>query len=240
MSDNEMSDLEFGIVRAVGLFWTGREAQAEKQRLAGKLDAGLRGAVTGGGHLDGMRELLAQVFIDQGIPESDIRRKEGIELPGYYRPTKQWDLVVVSNGILVAAIELKSQVGPSFGNNFNNRTEEAIGNAADVWRAYEEGTFGSVRPWLGYVFVLEDAPGSTKPVRVKKAVFPTESIFTGGSYADRYKILCDRLVKERLYDAAWFVLSARDGRAQEPAAGLDFANMIAAIAGRVAYVRALA
>jgi len=36
------------------------------------------------------------------------------------------------------AIELKSRVG-SFGNNVNNRTEEAIGNAADIWRAYEEG-----------------------------------------------------------------------------------------------------
>ena len=29
---------------------------------------------------------------------------------------------------LVAAIESKSQVGFSFGNNFNNRTEEAIEN----------------------------------------------------------------------------------------------------------------
>ena len=48
---------------------------------------------------------------------------------------------------LVAAVELKSQVGPSFG---DNRTEEAIGNAVDVWRAYEAGTFGSVRPWLGF------------------------------------------------------------------------------------------
>ena len=55
----------------------------------------------------------------------------------FYRPTKKWDLVVIDRGMLVAAVELKSQVGPSFGNNFNNRTEEAIGNAVDVWRAYE-------------------------------------------------------------------------------------------------------
>ncbi len=231
--------LESKIAEAITGFWSGREAQAEKQRLQGKLDAGLRGAVTGGGHLDGIRELIAAVFVDQGIAASDVRRRQGIELPGYYRPTKQWDLVVVSKGVLVAAIELKSQVGPSFGNNFNNRTEEAIGNAADVWRAYEEGTFGSVRPWLGYVFVLEDTAGSAKPIKVKEAVFPSEKIFEGASYADRYRILCDRLVKERLYDAAWFVLSSKGGAVAEPANGLDFNNFVASITGRVGYVRAL-
>ncbi len=100
-ADRHLTDLESKITRAIASFWSGREAQAEKQRLAGKLDAGLRGAVIGGGHLDGIRELIADVFIAQGIPESDIRRRKGIELPGYYRPTKQWDLVVVSNGVLV-------------------------------------------------------------------------------------------------------------------------------------------
>ena len=48
------------------------------------------------------------------------------------------------------AVEFKSQVGPSFGNNFNNRTEEAIGNAEDIWTAYREGRFGRHRaPLLG-------------------------------------------------------------------------------------------
>jgi hypothetical protein len=35
-------------------------------------------------------------------------------------------------GSLVATVEVKSQVG-SFGNNFNNRVEEAIGSATDFW-----------------------------------------------------------------------------------------------------------
>ena len=75
------------------------------------------------------------LFVDNGFPRHTIKRTARIELPGFYRPTKKWDLVVIDQGKLVAAIELKSQVGPSFGNNFNNRTEEAIGNAVDVWRA---------------------------------------------------------------------------------------------------------
>ncbi|MFA7265458.1 MAG: PaeR7I family type II restriction endonuclease [Candidatus Nanopelagicales bacterium] len=239
MNTNKPTPLEAATIAAIQTFWDGRRAQANKQLEAGRVDAGLRGAVTGGGHLDGIRELIAAIFIRNGIPDSDIRRRKGIELPGYYRPTKQWDLVVVSKGILVAAIELKSQVGPSFGNNFNNRTEEAIGNAVDVWRAYEEGTFGSIKPWLAYAFVLEKAAASTKPVKVKEAVFPSEQIFEGASYADRYGILCDRLVKERLYDAAWFVLSDPQGHSTEPVRGLSLAHLEAAIAGRVAYVKAL-
>ncbi len=73
-----------------------------------------------------------------------IRRTGTIPLPGFYRRAKNWDIVVTFENTLVAAIECKSQVG-SFGNNFNNRTEEAIGNAVDLWRAYEAGYVGSVR-----------------------------------------------------------------------------------------------
>ncbi|MFO0943052.1 MAG: PaeR7I family type II restriction endonuclease [Pirellulales bacterium] len=69
---------------------------------------------------------------------------------------------------LLAVIEFKAQVGPSFGNNLNNRTEEALGNATDLWAAYREGAFApSARPWLGYVFILEDCAPSNKPVKVK-------------------------------------------------------------------------
>jgi hypothetical protein len=39
--------------------------------------------------------------------------------------------VVVHQRNLIAAIELKSQVGPSFSNNFNNRIEEALGSVAE-------------------------------------------------------------------------------------------------------------
>lgn len=66
-----------------------------------------------------------------------------LELPGYFRPNKKWDLLVVDKNELVIAIEFKSQVGPSFGNNFNNRTEEAMGTALDIWTAYREGVFGA-------------------------------------------------------------------------------------------------
>lgn len=135
-----------------------RNAQTQKQIEAGVVDAGTRGSVTGGKHMDGLTAAVANLFRSDPEIVFQIHHGGRLSLPGYYRRTKDWDLVVLYRGVLVAAIELKSQVG-SFGNNFNNRTEEAIGNAADVWRAYEEGFFGHIRPWLGFIMVLEEGEG---------------------------------------------------------------------------------
>ncbi len=226
---------------AIRSYWQVRDAQTAKQAAGGKVDAGTRGSVTGGGHLNAIASLLEELFIENGFPGHAIKLTSSIELPGFYRPTKKWDLVVIDDGMLVAAIELKSQVGPSFGNNFNNRTEEAIGNAVDVWRAYEEGTFGSVRPWLGYVFLLEEAPKSTTPVRLAKTIFPVEHVFENTSYKDRYRILCQRLVRERLYDVACFATSSRvpSSPIHQPDPELSFNALRAAIAGRAAFIKAL-
>jgi type II restriction enzyme len=195
--------------------------------------------VTGGGHLDALRDFVADIFVAQGVEPANIHRSSGITLPGFYRPSKQWDLVIVDGDILVAAIELKSQVGPSFGNNFNNRTEEAIGNAVDIWRAFESGAFGTVRPWLGYVFVLEDTDRSSSPVSIPEMRFQPDEVFVGASYKERYGVLCERLMRERLYDAVWFLATSRAMTASEPKPGLRIDEFRAAISGRVAQVASL-
>lgn len=79
-----------------------------------------------------MAALVAKFFSEAGFPASSIRINRGVDLPGYFRPSKQWDVVVVLNGILVAAFELKALGGPSFGNNANNRVEEALGKRVCV------------------------------------------------------------------------------------------------------------
>jgi len=157
-------------------------------------------------------------------------------LPGYYRPTKAWDLVVVHEGVLVAAIELKALGGPSFGNNYNNRVEEGIGNAVDVWAGYREGLFGESRPWLGYLMLLEEAPKSTAPVKNREPFFKVDPELKNASYKKRYEIYCRRLVRERLYDAACFLTSSAHptSKIHEPAADLSFATFMAAIRARAA------
>jgi hypothetical protein len=153
-----------------------------------------------------------------------------VEIPGWYRPEKKWDLLIVADGKLLAGIEFKSQVG-SFGNNYNNRTEEAIGSAADIWAAYREGAFKpSARPWLGYLMILEEAPGSLSPVRAREPHFKVFPEFKDASYAKRYEILLTKLVRERLYDSACFLMSnSTDGLKgfyREPAPELTFQNLV--------------
>lgn len=224
---------------AVRAYWTGRDLQAQRQLEAGKLDAGTRGAVTGGKHLDPMRDAVAELFRNAEGIDFDIRTSGKLTLPGYYRRTKDWDLVVLYRGALVAAIEFKSQSG-SFGNNFNNRTEEAIGNAADIWRAYQEGYLGPVKPWLAFVMILEKTPVSTAIQKPAPALFPTDPIFNDTSYLDRYRILMRRLLHEQQYDAAVVAATERgQGIYDEPDFELSFANFTAAIKARITYVREL-
>lgn len=229
---------DLGLEQAIRRYWEVRAAQAARQGAGGTLDAGRGAAVTGGAQLDGLAQLLEDSFVDLGFPRQAVRRAASMELPGYFRPTKRWDLIVVDGDTLVAAIELKSQVGPSFGNNFNNRVEEAIGNAVDVWHAYERGTFGPIRPWLGYLFLLEDTAAATRPVKLAHSIFQTEPIFDNTSYAQRYQLFCRRLTRERLYDATCFMLSAADvgSPVRQPDPELSFTNFLAALAGRAAYV----
>jgi hypothetical protein len=216
---------------AVKHFWGTRETQAQKQgAVSGSKDAGARSAVTGGAQMNGFVNLVRDLLCESGLPKAHVYCEKYIEIPGWYRPEKKWDLLVVADNKLLAGIEFKSQVG-SFGNNYNNRTEEAICSAADIWAAYREGAFKpSARPWLGYLMLLEEAPKSVSPVRAREPHFKVFPEFKEASYAKRYEILLTKLVRERLYDSACFLMSnATDGpkgRYKEPAPELSFQNFV--------------
>lgn len=199
------------VSKAIEHFWRTRLQQFEVQGSGTSArDAGNRSAVTGGKQLDGFVELISSILEDAGLSQATIHTNKTV-LPGYFRPTKNWDVVVVTEDTLIATIELKSHVGPSFGNNFNNRIEEAIGCATDIWTAYREGIFKpSQRPWVGWMMILEDAPKSRSPVKVSEPHFDVFEEFQGASYADRYALFCERLVRERLYDATCLLLSNRE------------------------------
>ena len=200
------ADLDDKISNAIDLFWATRMGQKSKQDSSDIHDQGNRGAVTGGKQLDGFVNLISEILVMNGVPEASIFTSSNLELPGFYRPNKKWDLLVVDNNELVIAIEFKSQVGPSFGNNFNNRTEEAMGSALDIWTAYREGVFGSQNaPWLGYFMLLEDCKKSNVPVSVRSPHFQVLDEFIDTSYKDRYQIFCNKLLLERQYSAACFM-----------------------------------
>jgi hypothetical protein len=229
--------LEKKLRKAIKHFWNTRETQARKQgSKTGSRDAGYRTAVTGGRQMDGFVSLVRESLCENGLPSAHVYCEKRIELPGWYRPEKKWDLLIVADGQFLAGIEFKSQVG-SFGNNYNNRTEEAIGSAADIWAAYREGAFKpSARPWLGYMMLLEEARDSTRPVRAQEPHFKVFPEFRDASYAKRYEILLTKLVRERLYDSACFLLSSAKGgpkgKYREPATELSFQNFMASLLAR--------
>jgi hypothetical protein len=234
-----LSDLPKYTREAVRCYWQTRAQQVEKQRKAGGSDQGLRGAVTGGAQMNGFMDLLTKLVIEAGVDARHIHHRDSLELPGYFRPSKRWDFLVVPNGQLIAALETKSQVGPSFGNNFNNRTEEAMGTALDLWTAFREQAFGSaIRPWIGYLFLLEDCASSTKPVGVKEPHFKVFPEFRDSSYAKRYELFCRRLVLERHYDSSAFLISSpgkgAKGGYSEPAPDLSFQAFASSLVARVA------
>jgi len=226
------------ISEAVAHYWQTRKAQRDKQKKRGVSDAGLRSAVTGGAQMDGFIRLFTEIIVDAGLNESYVFRKKRLELPGFFRPTKEWDLIVIKDGQLIAAIESKSQVGPSFGNNFNNRTEEAMGSALDLWTAFRERAFnGGIQPFLGYFFMLEDCEASMRPVRVKEPHFKVFPEFVGASYMRRYELFCRKLVLERHYTSASFITSESEsgleGIYKEPANDLSFATFAKSLASHV-------
>lgn len=141
---NNTSDKKYDtlLAKAVKQFWLTRASQANTKK---KSDQGTRSSVTGGKQLDGFIDLLVKVSKDLGIPDNCIFTKRN-QLPEFFRPTKDWDFLIISpKNRLLTVVELKSQVG-SFGNNFNNRTEEALGSAFDLWTAFREKGFSQSQP----------------------------------------------------------------------------------------------
>ena len=242
----DLADYEKNASEAVQAFWGNREKAKQKQIESGKLDQGERASVTAGNNMNGFIALMLHLVKANGLANAEIYYKRGVvTLPGFFRPTKLWDMLIVHQGQLVAALEFKSQVG-SFGKNFNNRAEETIGSAHDFWTAYREGAFGleAPRPFLGWLMMLEDSKESRTPVRENISLrFPMFPEFKGTSIADRYNILCRKLIQEQLYTATAFIRSpktAKDSGYYEELSELtslrafvtSFAGHIAATAAR--------
>ena len=240
-------DIDRRLQLAVQSYWDARTRNKKKQVQSGKFDAGTRGEVTGGSQMGGLEVLVADILCAAGLEQLDVRIRTALELPGYFRATKKWDLIVVSEGQLVLAMEFKSQAGKSIGNNVNNRSEEAVGSARDIWTAFREGRFGkSPAPFLGYLFLLEDRDSVKKAVNNKEPYFPVDPVFRsepregkgmmryhGVTYSKRYELLCRRLVLERLYSSACFLMATNSPQTQitQPAEDLTFRRFAAALRG---------
>lgn len=186
---------------------------------------GTRDQVTSGKNLTAFADLVVTLVQHCGLPGTSVQfGSTGPVLPGWFRATKAWDVLIVHEGRLLAAVEFKSQVG-SFGNNFNNRSEESIGVAHDFWTAHEYALFRPTGeqaaghppadprpPFVGWLMLCERSERSTASIRPRSPNFPTDPAFDVASYLDRYRILCERMMYKKLYTRAALLVS-------EPAEG---------------------
>jgi len=236
----DLVDYERKARKAVQAFWGNRAAARQKQIEAGKADQGERAGVTAGKNMDGFIALILDIIRANGLAHAAVHQSRAVlTLPGFFRPTKLWDLLVIHKGVLIAAIELKSHVGPSFSNNFNNRAEEAVGTSHDLWTAYREGAFGKQpRPFVGWMMLVEDAAASRSPVAINSPHFPVFEEFKNASYLQRYDLLCQKLVHEQLYTIASVIASprtaARSGKFSELSPMTGLKTFVASLAGHIA------
>lgn len=236
----QLVEYERKAYEAIQAFWGNREAAIKKQIESGKADQGERAGVTAGKNMDGFIAMIIEIVQANGLENADIyQQRTLLTLPGFFRPTKVWDLLVIYKRQLITAIELKSQVGPSFGNNFNNRTEEAIGTAQDLWTAYRENAFGKQpRPYVGWLILVEDAPEASNPVKIKSPHFPVLHEFDGSSYLKRYDLLCQKLMQEQLYSSATLITSPRsaikDGNFRCLSSMTNLKTFVTSLAGHIA------
>ncbi|MEQ3762746.1 MAG: PaeR7I family type II restriction endonuclease [Alcanivorax sp.] len=190
-----------------------------------------RDGVRSGKTLDAFVELLTWVVHSHGLPEAVVLTGRKAQLPGFFRPAKSWDVIIMDNETLIAAIELKS-IADSFGKNANNRNEEALGSGVDIKEAFEEDAFeGLTRLFTGYLILVEDCQETRTSVQIQlknframdefmlnpevrdevyvknaKGEFP---VIDGVSYMNRFDILCRRLMQKNLYTAASVIKSPR-------------------------------
>lgn len=120
-------------------------------------------------------------------------------VPGFFRPSKNWDIVVKNNNDIIAAIELKSLVR-SHGNNYNNRVEECLGCALDIKTYYKN--LNKPCPFLGYLLVINDEECTQKKRRNFDLMMKK---FTDTSYLDRKRIECEELVNQNIYHSAQLI-----------------------------------
>lgn len=232
-----VEDIDQRVADATRYYWATLSDQENEQLESDNTARGRRSQVLGGSQMDGFAQLIENVLVDVGIPREAVLHDHSAVLPGYYRATKRWDIAVVLNDNLLAVMELKS-IASSFGNNLNNRIEEAVGNNTDLYQAYEKGLFEpSPTPWVGYLILMADTEKSRSTVRIREPNFEVDEVFKEASYIDRAEQLCLRMVRQRLVDAAAFITSSGEtgleGEYEEPNDELSVGRYLSSLTGHV-------
>lgn len=195
-----------------------------------------------GRHIAPLAARIVEDMAKVGYNQEDVFLDDlNVTLPGWFRPSKRWDITAFENGVLVAAIELKS-INSSFGNNANNRAEEALGSAADVDYATHNHLLepNDLPPNFGYVLLIRKTPESSKASKLgARSRYSFDPVFEESSYIERFTILGKRLLRERIYQAVWVaVVDLENGTVDEPDPLMTYDKFVAHLKGWIDVMRA--
>ncbi|SFP68647.1 PaeR7I family type II restriction endonuclease [Amycolatopsis rubida] len=182
-------------------WWKAKSAAVAKLDAQGR--SGIGAQARDAKHMQSLAVFVRQMFIDAGLSEDEVTTDTVI--PGYFRRSKNWDVVALHKGHLVGVVELKSQEN-SPGNNANNRIEEAIGSVVDAKTVQDiSENFGKLGVWAAWcmTFNRDCEPRRRNGVRSKH--FPLDPEFVPFSYASQYGKAIERLIARNLYQAGWMV-----------------------------------
>jgi hypothetical protein len=173
---------------------------------------GYRGVMIGGGAMDGFAIAAQIVALSAGLPENDIIISKSAQdkratLPGFFRPSKNFDFVVIRNQTPIVALEFKS-INSSFGNNMNNRADEAIGQGTDLNAMYNGNGIRAGEFFSGYILCMADNADSRSAIReINLPLINLDVEMNQLSYQGRGDAMCLRLEQQNIWTCTSFLSS---------------------------------
>lgn len=221
----DLADYKTKTRTAVKRLWNGGKAGARKK---------FPGAMAG------FTDLVVDIVCANGLTRAHVLQHDRqVSLPGHFSATQLWDIVVVNEGRLIAAVKFDYLPGASLSACASCDCDKVLGRAMELQAAYRRGVFGETRkPFVGYLMLLEDAPASRRPATDASPNFPLSPEFRRASYAERYNILCRKLMADNLYTVAAVILlpssASKSGTYSELSEPTGLKAFVTTLAGHIA------
>ena len=224
------------IEQALRDFWEQLSDRIERSRISGA-------STSSYSHFNGfhsLTQLVIELLVEQGIDRSDIHLNAPVKVPGGYRSSaRTWDIVAMEAGMPLAAIEIMSLIGSSFGPNLHNRMETILGATADFNRAYGRENMRPLKPCIGLLFVAEDSERFTRQLKGRASVAFDETADSTYTHESNMGNFLASLVNDDSYTAICYVATKPppDFLVREPYPDLGFYRFRERVKGRIAALR---
>jgi hypothetical protein len=184
--------------------------------------------------MDGFVDVFRCLLIENRVPAASFAIERSLVVPGAFTVTHRWDLAIVQEGAVLAAVDFETPRGAKGLADYANR---AVGVAEDVCAAYRMGNFGRAwRPWLGALVLAEDTQEARRPSKAPRAPFRVDGDLRRASHLGRIELFLRRVLMARIYDSCALIASrpaeGPQGQYSEPASDLSVRRFLADLVGR--------